>query len=110
MPGLATLPATRSVLAAPGRRPRRIRARRLRTVTRASIQPPLKLRDPLILPRHPRSQDLNLRLQTLVLRRQRQQNLDDRLPALTEDHLRVSTLHTAYFDAPELCPPTKENA
>jgi hypothetical protein len=110
MPGLATLTATRRILTAPGRRPWRIDARRLRRVTRASVQPPLELRNPLILPRNPGSQDLNLRLQPLVLRRQRQQHLNDRVPALLLDGLRLGALHTAYFDAPELCPTDQLNA
>ena len=110
MPRLAALTATRGILAAPRRRTRMIDTRRLRAIARAPVQPPLKQRDPLILTRNPRRQDLNLRPQPLVLRRQRQQNLDDRLPAPLEDRLRVGALHTPYFAAPELCPPTPLNA
>ena len=95
MPGLATLTATRGILAAPGRRTRNIGTRRLRRVSRAAVQPPLELRDPLILPRDPRSQDLDLRLQPLVLRRQRQQNIDNRVTAPLVDRLRLGTLHNA---------------
>src|ERR1017187_6373844 len=107
MPRLAALPTPRRILAPPRRRSRRIDARRLRRVARASVQPPLKLRDPLILTRNPGSQDLNLRLQALVLRRKRQQHRDDRLPALLVDRLRLNALHNPEFDAAELCPPDR---
>ena len=95
MPRLATLTATRRILPAPWRRARRIDARRLRTVARAAVQPPLELRDPLILTSNPRGQNLDLRLQPLVLRRQRQQNIDNRVTALLVDGLRLGTLHNA---------------
>jgi hypothetical protein len=94
MPRLAALPAPRRILAAPGRRARRIDARRLRRVARAAVQPPLQLRDPLILTGNPGRQALDLRLQTLVLRRQRQQHRDDRVTALLVDRLRLGALHT----------------
>ena len=60
MPGLGALFATRWILATPRRAGRRIGARRQRRVTRAAVQPTLELGDPLILPRDPRSQRLDL--------------------------------------------------
>src|SRR5665213_316820 len=110
MAGLAALTTTRRVLPAPWRRSRRIDTRRLRAVARAAIQPPLQLRDPLILARNPSGQALDLRLQPLVLRRKRQQHRDHRIPAPVVDRLRLNTLHTPGFDAPELCPPDQLNA
>jgi len=95
MPRLAALPATRRILAAPRRRARRVDTRRLRAIARAPVQPPLELRNPLILTGNPRSQHLDLRLQPLVLRRQRQQNLDNRITAPVVDRLRLSALHNA---------------
>jgi hypothetical protein len=106
MPGLATLTATRRILPAPRHHARRINTRRLRTVTRASIQPPLELRDPLVLTSNSSREALDLRLKALVLSRKRQQHRDDRITPLLVDGLRLGALHTAYFDAPELCPPT----
>ena len=106
MPGLSTLPAAGGVLAAPRRRAGRIGAGGLRRVTRRTIGLALKLRDPLVLPGHPRGQPLDLRRQPLVLRRQLQQHADDRLTALFVDRLRLRPLHTEGFDSARLCPPT----
>jgi hypothetical protein len=106
MPRLAALTATRGILPTPGRRTRRIDTRRLRRVARAAVQPPLKLRDPLILPRNPGREALDLRHKTLVLRRKRQQHRDDRVTAPVVNRLRLNALHTPEFDTPELCPPT----
>jgi hypothetical protein len=88
---------------------RRIGARRLGAVARAATQPPLQLRDPLILAGNPSGQGLDLRLQPLVLSRQRQQNPDDRVTAPFVDRLRLNPLHTPEFDTPELCPPDQLN-
>ena len=49
------------------------------------LDPRLQLRDPTI---------------------HRQQHLNDRLTTRRVDRLRLSALHTPYFDAAELCPPT----
>ncbi len=56
MTRLGALPTPRRILATPGRAGGRIGARRKRGVARTTIQPPLELRDPLILPRDPRGQ------------------------------------------------------
>jgi len=80
-------------------------------IARAPVQPPLKQAIPLILtPQPAQSRTSTCAPNPLVLRRQRQQNLDNRIPAPLEDRLRLSALHTAYFDAPELCPPDQLNA
>jgi hypothetical protein len=110
VPRLSTLPASRRILAAPGASAWRVGARRLRTVARTATQPPFQLRDPLILAGNPGAQPLDLRLQALVLRRKRQQHLDDNRTARVIDRLRLSALHTTKFDAAELCPPDQLNA
>jgi hypothetical protein len=110
MPRLAALPAPRRVLAALGHRARRIHAGRLRTITRTTTQPPLQLHDPLTLARNPRRQALDLRLQTLVLHRQRQQHRDHRITTLLEDRLRLDTLHPQALDAPKVMSPNQLNA
>src|ERR1039457_651351 len=102
MPRLATLTATRRVLAAPRRRTRRIRARRLGTVARASVQAPLKLRDPLALPRDPLRKLLDLAIHP-------QQHLNHDIAARVIDRLRLNPIHTPAFDTPELCPPDPLN-
>ena len=65
---LGALLATRRVLAPPRQRSRRILAGRLRGVTRGALGLALQLRDPLLLPRDPSRQRLDLRRQPLVLR------------------------------------------
>jgi hypothetical protein len=84
------------------RHARWIRARRSRGVTRAAIQPTLKLRDPLILARHSLLQAANLLVHA-------QQHRHHDLAALLVDRLRLDTLHTDEFDAPALCPPDPLN-
>jgi hypothetical protein len=106
MPGLAALLANRRILAAARRRTRRIGARRLRRVARRTAQLTLQLGDPLVLPRDARAQLLDLRLQTLVLRRERQQHLDHNSAALLIDRLRLDPIHTPRLDSAKLCPPT----
>jgi hypothetical protein len=110
MPRLGALLAPRRILAAPGRRARRIGARRLRRVPRRAIQLTLKCRDPLVLLGDPHGQLLDLRLKPLILRRQRQQHRHDRIPTLFIDRLSLAPLHTTKFDAPRLCPPNQLNA
>jgi hypothetical protein len=66
----------------------------------------LERRDPLILPRDPRGQLLDLRLKPLVLRRQRQQHRDDGITTLPVDRLGLTTLQATRFDNTRLCPPT----
>jgi hypothetical protein len=106
MPGLAALLASRRILAARRRRARRIGARRLRGVPRRPPELALQLRDPLVLAGDPKGQLLDLLLQSLVLRRQRQQHLDDGITALLIDRLGLAPLHTTRFDNAPLCPPT----
>jgi len=102
MPWLAALPATRRILPAPGRRTRRIRARRLRAVARASVQPALELRDPLTLPSNRLRELLDLAIHP-------QQHLDHNIAARVIDRLGLNPIHTSRFDAPELCPPDQLN-
>src|SRR6266498_6111839 len=106
MTGLATRLAPRGILAAPRRAARRIGARRPRRVARRPLDLALKLRDPLLLPGDLRRQLLDLRLKPLVLRRQRQQHLDDGIATPLIDRLGLSPFHTPEFDGPGLCPPT----
>src|SRR5665213_1506693 len=103
MPGLATLTATSRVFAPPRRRARRIRARRLRAVARASVQSPLELSDPLALPRDGLRKLLDLAIHP-------QQHLDHDIAARVIDRLRLSPIHTPRFDTAELCPPDPLNA
>src|SRR3954447_12346859 len=110
MTGLAARLAPRRILAATRRAARRIGARRLRRVARRPLDPALKLRDPLLLPGDLRRQLLDLRLKPLVLRRQRQQHLDDGIATLLIDRLGLGALHTPKFDARRLCPPNQLNA
>ena len=77
MTGLTALLTPRGVLGALRRLARRIAARRLRRVTRRALGRALQLRDPLVLTRHPRRQLLDLRLQPCLLRRQREQHLNN---------------------------------
>jgi hypothetical protein len=78
----------------------------LREVARRTLGLALKLSDPLLLPRHPRRQQLDLTSQPLVLRRELQQHPDDDITALRVDRLRVGPLHTTGFDRAASCPPT----
>src|SRR3954447_18005978 len=110
MTGLAARLAPRRILAATRRAARRIGARRLRRVARSPLDPALKLPDPLLLPGDLRRQLLDLRLKPLVLRRQRQQHLDDDIATLLIDRLGLGALHTPKFDPRRLCPPNQLNA
>src|SRR5215207_1513664 len=110
MTGLAALRSARGILASPRRAARRIGARRLRRVARRPLDPTLELRDPLLLPGDLRRQLLDLRLKPLVLRRQRQQHLNDGIATLLIDRLGLGALHTPKFDARRLCPPDPLNA
>jgi len=94
--GLGALLAPRRILAAPRQLPRRISARRPRRVTRV-------LRQLTLEPVHSRRQPLDVSLQPLVLHRQRQQHLHDRIPARLIDRLSLGPLHTPRFDKPQLC-------
>jgi hypothetical protein len=97
MPGLATRPAARPVLAALGR-PGRILARRLRRVARAAPQPALQIGDALVLPGDTLAQPRDLLVHP-------QQHRHDHVPALLVDRLGLGALHTTEFAAPALCPP-----
>lgn len=110
MPRLGARLAPRRILAAPQRRARRVGTRRLRGVPRRPAQLALQRRDPLILRADLRRQLGDLRLKTLVLRRQRQQHPHDGIAALLIDRLGLAPLHTTRFDRPTLCPPTQLNA
>ena len=92
VPRLRARPAPRRILAPLRRRPRRVRTRRTRRVTRAPAQLALKLLHP--------------RLQLLDPAIHRQQNLDYSLTPRVIDRLRLRALHTPGFDEAELCPPT----
>jgi hypothetical protein len=48
--------------------------------------------------------------QPLVLSRQRQQHLHDRVTTPVIDRLGLAPLHTTRFDNPALCPPDRLNA
>lgn len=99
MPRLPATATTRTPLSTLALTPRRISARRRRTITRAAIQPSLKLRNPLILP-------CNTRLQPLDLLIHPQQNRHHNLAALVVDRLRLGALHNPIFDTTGLCPLT----
>jgi hypothetical protein len=98
MPRLGALGTPGRILAPPRQRDRRIGARRLRAITRATIQPALKLRDALILASDTLHELLDLAIHA-------QQHLDHGLTARIIDRLRLGALHTPRFDEPELCPP-----
>jgi hypothetical protein len=100
---LGTLFATRRILATLRRAGGRISARWNRRVTGAAIQPALKLRDPLILARNPRSQRLNLSVHP-------QKHLNDRLTPSVKDRFRLNPLHTKTFDTTPPSPPNQLNA
>src|SRR5664280_2323768 len=102
MTRLSALPATRAILVPSRRCTPRISAGRLRAIPRTAIQPTLKLRDPLALTRHLRTQRLDLRVHP-------QQHPDHNFPALGKDRLSLSPLHTTTFDSAELCPPDQLN-
>jgi hypothetical protein len=99
MTGLGALSATRRILATLRRAHRRIGARGNRRVTRAAVQPALKLGDTLILAGNPRRQHLDLGVHP-------QQHLNDRLTPSVIDRLRLNPIHPSKFDTPRLCPPT----
>jgi hypothetical protein len=102
MPGLRALRTPGRVLPPLGLLARRIDTRRAGRITRAAIQPTLKLSDPLIL-----ASDMRLKL--LDPATHRQQHLNDGLTTLVIDRLRLNALHAQEFDAPGLCPPTQLN-
>jgi hypothetical protein len=110
MTGLRALLSPRGVLAAPRLRAGRIGARRLRRVTRRALGRALKLRDPLVLTRNPRGQLLYLCLKPRVLRREREQHLNDGIAPPVINRLSLTALHTTKFDKAALCPPDGLNA
>src|SRR5215211_2212220 len=103
MPALGAGRSPRRILPAPRLRPGRIGARRLRRVARVAGEPPLKLRDPLVLRRDALLQPLDLLVHA-------QQHRDDDVLALPVDRFRLGALHTPGFDAARLCPPDPLNA
>jgi len=105
MPTLRALLAPRPILAALGGLvlARRIAARRLRRVTRRTPDPPLELRNPLIL----RSDAL---LQALNLLVHPQQHRDDRFAALVINRFGLRAVHTRKIPCKSRkpCPTTDE--
>ncbi len=99
IPGLAARLTPGGILTAPRHRGRRIRARWRRAITRAAIQPPLKLSNPLILTRDPRFQPPDLLIHP-------QQHRHHDLTALVIDRLSLNTLHNNRSDNAQSCPPT----
>lgn len=99
VPGLAARLTPGGILTAPRHRGRRVCARWRRAITRAAIQPALKLRDPLVLTRDPRFQPRDL-----LIHPQKHRHHD--LTALTIDRLSLNALHTKGFDNAQSCPPT----
>jgi hypothetical protein len=99
VPRLPAMPTARRTLAPLRRAGGRIRARRSRGIPRATVQPPLKLGDPLILTRNASFKPTDLLIHP-------QQHRHHGLTALVIDRLRLQALHTHKFDEAELCPPT----
>ena len=106
VPLVAGLPATaayRGALAALWCLGRRVGTRRGGGVSRAAVQPPLKLSDPLVL-------TSDMRLELLDPAIHRQQHLDHDLAPRVINRFRLDALHKQPFDAAGLCPPDPLNA
>lgn len=103
VPGLAAGFTPGGILATPRRRGRQGRARWRRAIARTAIQPPLKLREPLVLTSNPSFQPPDLLIHP-------QQHRHHNLAALAINRLSLHTLHTNKFDKAQLCRPTQLNA
>jgi hypothetical protein len=103
VPRLPAMPTARRTLVPLRCVTGRVRARRSRGIPRATVQPPLKLGDPLILTRNTSFKPTDLLIHP-------QQHRHHGLAALVIDRLSLRALHTPIFDGAELCPPDPLNA